>query len=102
MGCGFLESVYQECMEIEFAERGIPFEAQKELKLVYKERQLKQRYVPDFICYDKIIVELKAVSKLGDEHKVQTLNYLYATGQRLGLLINFGCYPKLEYKRMIV
>jgi GxxExxY protein len=102
MGCGFLEAVYQECLEIELYDRGIPFEARKELELDYKGRCLKQRYVPDFICYGKIIIELKAVDKIASEHKAQLLNYLHATGMRLGLLVNFGHHPKLEWKRMII
>ncbi|WP_035243736.1 GxxExxY protein [Desulfonatronovibrio hydrogenovorans] len=102
MGCGFLESVYQECLEIEFSDRGIPFDSQKELDLEYKGKRLKQRYMPDFVCYGKIIIELKAVDKIASEHKAQVLNYLHATGMRLGLLVNFGHHPKLEWKRMII
>jgi GxxExxY protein len=102
MGCGFLEPVYQECLDIEFEFQGIPFLSQQELKLKYRERELKQRYKPDFVCYDKIIVELKAVSKVTDEHRAQVLNYLYATGLKLGLLVNFGHYPKLEYERIVL
>jgi GxxExxY protein len=101
-GCGFLEPVYQECLEIEFEYQEIPFRSQPELKLRYRDRELKQRYKPDFVCYDKIIVELKAVSKLADEHRAQVLNYLNATGLKLGLLVNFGHYPKLEYERLIL
>jgi GxxExxY protein len=100
MGCGFLEAVYQECLEIELAHREIAFVAQKELKLTYRGRELRQRYVPDFICHDKIILEIKALSMLTDEHKSQVLNYLHATGMKLGLLVNFGHYPKLEYERV--
>jgi GxxExxY protein len=102
MGCGFLEPVYQECLEIEFEYQRIPFQSQQELKLRYRERELKQRYKPDFMCYDKIIVELKAVSKLTDEHRAQVLNYLNATGLKLGLLVNFGHYPKVEHERFIL
>jgi GxxExxY protein len=102
MGCGFLEPVYQECLEIEFEYQRIPFQAQQELKLSYRDRELEQKYKPDFVCYDKIIVELKAVSKLADEHRAQVLNYLSATGFKLGLLVNFGHYPKLEYERLIL
>jgi GxxExxY protein len=102
MGCGFLEPVYQECLKIELEYQGIPFEPQQELKLMYRGRELEQKYKPDFICYDKIIVELKAVSKLVDEHRAQVLNYLHATGFKLGLLINFGHYPKLEYERIVL
>lgn len=102
MGCGFLEPVYQECLKIEFEYRKIPFRSQPELKLTYRNRELEQKYKPDFICYDKIIVELKAVSKLIDEHRAQVLNYLNATGFKLGLLVNFGHYPKVEHERLIL
>lgn len=70
--------------------------------MAYKGRSLKQRYTADFICYDRIIVELKAVSALADEHRAQVLNYLNATGYKLGLLINFGHHPKLEYERLLL
>jgi len=102
MGCGFLESVYQECLEIEFEYQGIPFSSQKELKLTYRDKELKQTYRPDFICFDKIIIELKAISKLVKGHEAQVINYLNATGLKLGLLVNFGHYPKLEYKRIVL
>ncbi len=102
MGCGFLESVYQECLMMELQEQKIPFLAQSELKLFYKERLLKQIYKPDFICYDSIVVELKAVSDLTKEHQAQLFNYLNATKMRLGLLVNFGHYPKLEYERIVI
>jgi len=101
-GCGFLEQVYQECLEIELELRGIPFVAQMPLNLTYKGRLLTQTYKPDLICFDKVIVELKAVSKIVDEHRAQILNYLNATGIRVGLLVNFGHYPKLEYERLVV
>jgi len=102
MGCGFLEAVYQECMEKELRSRGIPFEAQRELQLSYKGSPLAQTYKPDFICHGKIIVELKAVKETTDEHRAQVFNYLKATGSRLGLLINFGHYPKTTVERIIV
>ena len=102
MGCGFLEAVYQECLEIELEHKGVPFVAQRELKLTYRERELRQRYVPDFVCYDRIILEIKALSQLTDEHNSQLLNYLHATDMELGLLVNFGHYPKLEYKRVVL
>ncbi len=101
MGCGFLEPVYQECMESELSTRNVPFRAQVELALAYKGRPLKQRYVPDLVCYDKIIVELKAVSSLTDEHRAQLHYYLKATGHRLGMLVNFGHHPKLEHERIV-
>lgn len=100
-GCGFVEPVYQECLEIEFEMQGIPFQAQQQLQLSYKGRKLKQVYIPDFVCFEQIIVEIKAVSKLCDEHRAQVHNYLKATGFRLGLLINFGSHPKLEYERIV-
>jgi GxxExxY protein len=100
MGCGFLEAVYQECLEIELADRGIPFVAKRQLELRYKERRLKQRYEPDFICHDKIILEIKAVSALTDEHRAQVQNYLRATQHRLGLLVNFGHHPLVESERI--
>jgi GxxExxY protein len=100
MGCGFLEAVYQECLEIELADRGVPFVPKHQLELNYKERRLKQRYEPDFICYDKIILEIKAVSTLSDEHRAQVQNYLRATGYRLGLLVNFGHHPLVESERI--
>ena len=101
-GCGFLEPVYHECLEIEFAYQRIPFISQHELKLIYRDQELKQRFKPDFVCFEKIIVELKAVSKLIDDHRAQVLNYLNAVGMNLGLLVNFGHYPKLEYERYIL
>ncbi|MGA2242113.1 MAG: GxxExxY protein [Verrucomicrobiota bacterium] len=101
-GNGFLETVYQECLEIEFAGRKIPFKVQPELSLTYKGRTLKSKFKPDFICYDKIVVELKAVTALTDEHRAQVQNYLRATGMKLGLLVNFGHYPKLEYERIVL
>ena len=99
-GCGFLEAVYQECLEIEFGMQGILYVPMKPLALSYKGRPLKQTYEPDFICMDKIIVEIKAVSALADEHRAQVLNYLNATGFKLGLLVNFGHYPKVEWERI--
>jgi GxxExxY protein len=100
-GCGFLEAVYQECLEIELASRNVPFKAQADLVLTYKGRTLRQTYRPDVICYEKIVVELKAVTALTDAHRAQVHNYLKATGMRLGLLVNFGHYPKLEYERIV-
>ncbi len=102
MGCGFLEAVYQECLEIEFENRNIPFISQQNLRLTYCNHDLKQRYTADFVCYDKIIVELKAVSELTDKHRAQIINYLNATKMKLGLLVNFGHYPKVEYERLVL
>ena len=102
MGCGFLETVYHECLGIELSHRNIPFTSQPRLSLSYRDRPLKQQYIPDFIIYDQIILELKALSHLADEHQAQLLNYLNAAGLNVGLLINFGHHPKLEYKRMVL
>jgi len=99
-GCGFLEEVYQECLEIELGIQGIPFSAQYPLKLSYKDRPLKKAYIPDFICDGKIIVELKAAKTIADEHRAQLQNYLKATGYKLGLLVNFGHYPQVQIERI--
>jgi GxxExxY protein len=100
-GCGFLEPVYQECMEIEFEHLKLPAVPKPYLALSYRGRTLKQKYQPDFICYGKIVLELKAVSQLVDEHRAQVLNHLNPTGLKLGLLVNFGHYPKLEWERIV-
>jgi GxxExxY protein len=101
-GSGFLEAVYQECMELELAGRKIPFHAQPQLALAYKGRPLKSKYTPDFICHDKIVLELKSVTALTDEHRAQVQNYLRATKFRLGLLVNFSHHPKVEYERIVL
>jgi GxxExxY protein len=102
LGHGFLEAVYQEALEIEFKRRSIPYEREKELKIAYDGVELRQTYKADFVCYDKIIVELKAVNALDDVHRAQVYNYLHATGFKLGLLYNFGCADELEKERIIV
>jgi len=101
MGCGFTEPIYQECLEIELGLQGIPFRAQDELRLVYKKHQLKKTFEPDFLCYELVVVEIKAVSELTDEHRAQVHNYLKATGFKLGLLVNFGHFPKVAYERIV-
>jgi GxxExxY protein len=101
-GHGFVEPVYQECLELELTSKTVPFEAQKALALDYKGTPLKHSYIPDLICHEKIIVELKAVSALTNNHRAQVLNYLKATGYRLGLLVNFGHHPRLEYERIVL
>jgi GxxExxY protein len=101
MGSGFLEAVYQECLAIEFEARGIPFSAEIPLPLTYKGRALHQSYKADFICFGLIIVELKALREIAPEHRAQTLNYLRATGLKLGLLVNFGCAPKARIERLV-
>jgi GxxExxY protein len=102
MGCGFLEAVYQECLQLEFALRGIPFQAQLPLDLIYKGERLNQVYKPDFICYERIIVELKAMKEIDNAHRAQVHNYLSATGMKLGLLVNFGRYPKAKVERIVL
>jgi len=100
-GCGFLETVYHECLEIELELQGIRFQSKAPQTLQYRRRTLVQTFTPDFVCYDKIIVEIKAVSALADEHRAQLLNYLSATGCKLGLLANLGHYPRMEYERLL-
>ena len=100
LGCGFLEAVYQEALEIEFKLRGIPFEREKELCIYYKNNKLTKTYQPDFICYDKIIVELKAVEQMNSVYYAQTLNYMKITGFKLGLLANFG-RKSLQVERLL-
>jgi GxxExxY protein len=100
-GNGFLEAVYQECLAIEFTERGIPFVEKPKLQIEYRGRKLKQFYEPDFLCFDQIILEIKAVKNLADEHRAQVINYLKSTGLPLGLLVNFGHYPGIESQRLV-
>jgi len=101
MGNGFLEAVYQECLEIEFELKEIPFLPQKPISLEYKKRKLKQKYMPDLICYDKIVVELKSVKKILPEHEAQLINYLKATKHKLGFLVNFSAFPKVDIRRFV-
>ena len=100
-GAGFSEAVYQECLELEQLLQSIPFQPKLELLLEYKGKPLRTKFVPDFICFQSIILEIKAVSALCDEYRAQVHNYLKATGFKLGLLVNFGHYPKLEYERIV-
>lgn len=102
MGCGFLEAVYQECLEIEFGLQSIPFRPQPDLLLTDKGRELKQRYRPDFNIDNRIIIEIKACSQLAPEHRAQLHNYLHATKYRLGMLVNFGHHPLLEHERIVI
>ena len=98
-GCGFTEPVYHECLGFEFRLQDIPAISKPRLQLEYKGMILAQQLEPDWLCYGEIIVELKAVVALADEHRAQIKNYLKATGKRLGLLVNFAHYPKLEWER---
>ncbi|MDR1585295.1 MAG: GxxExxY protein [Prevotellaceae bacterium] len=100
LGRGFIELVYQEALEMEFRERNIPFIPQAPIEVYYKKQKLKRNFIADFFCFDDILVEIKAVSKILPEHEAQIINYLKATNIQLGLLINFGA-EKLEYKRYL-
>jgi GxxExxY protein len=101
LGSGFLEAVYQEALAIELSSRTVPFVALKPLRVNYKGRALLKEYVADFVCFEQIIVELKALDRLTGREEAQLLNYLKATQLRVGLLINFGSIGKLEWKRMV-
>ena len=101
LGNGFLEAVYQESLNFEFSLRDVPYQEHPELRIMYKDQFLQQKYITDFIAYDQIVIELKVMKQLGPNEEAQLLNYLKATGMRLGLLINFGSSGKLEWKRMI-
>ena len=101
IGPGFPEAVYQECLAKEFTTLQVPFSQLHPLKLSYKGTPLDQCYQADFLCYDKIILEIKSVRRIADEHRAQTINYLKSTGIHLGLLVNFSHYPKIEYERFV-
>jgi GxxExxY protein len=102
LGSGFLESVYQEAMETELLSREIQFESQKPISIPYKGKKLKKEFIADLIVYGEILVELKTQDNLSGMEDAQILNYLKATGMKLGVLINFGCSPKLEWKRLVL
>jgi GxxExxY protein len=101
IGHGFLESVYQECLQRELTFRKIPFACQQQLRLYYRDELIEQTYRADFVCYDVIILEIKAVSDIAPAHKAQVLNYLKMSGLQLGLLVNFGHYPKATIDRIV-
>jgi len=101
LGSGFLEAVYQEALEIELKRRNIPFVSQQELEILYDGIPLTKKYIADFVCYEKIIIEIKAVSEITNQHKAQLINYLAATNFRVGLLVNFNSYPKAKIIRMV-
>ena len=90
LGCGFLERVYQDALEVEFRLRNIPYEREKSIQIVYKGEPLGEPYRADFVCYGKVIIELKSVSEILDVHRAQIINYLKATKMKLGFLVNFG------------
>jgi len=101
LGTGFLEAVYQEALEIELRRKSIPFAAQQVLEILYDGIPLSNKYIADIICYNKIIIELKAVTILTNQHKAQLMNYMAATGFKLGLLVNFNSFPKAEIIRIV-
>ncbi len=101
MGPGLSEKIYQECLELEMRMRGIPFEPQPILSIFYKERLLVHALKPDFLCYNGILVEIKAVKQLEDEHRAQIINYLKATQKELGFLVNFCSLPKVTIERYV-
>ena len=100
MGCGFLEGVYQEALEVEFGVQGIPYKAQPVVEILYKGKPLEKKYQPDFICFDDVIVEIKALEYLSGIEEAQIINYLNVTKLKVGLLINFGS-KSLEHKRFV-
>ena len=100
LGCGFLEAVYKESLERELSIQNIPYKAQVDVEISYKGKPLDKRYQPDFICFDEVIIEIKALDKLTGNEKAQIINYLKATGFKVGLLINFGA-RSLEYERFV-
>ena len=102
LGIGFLEPVYQESLAIEFNRRGIPFAREPTMRISYKEIELTKVYRPDFVCFGQIIAELKVQAGLTGIEEAQIINYLKITGMRVGLLINFGSRPTLEWRRFVV
>ena len=101
LGAGFLESVYQEALEIELRARKVPFVAQQAISVRYKGLTLKKQYFADLVCFERIIVEIKALPHLSGTERAQLLNYLKGTGFPIGILINFGSHGKLEWKRLV-
>ena len=102
LGPGFLEAVYQEALERELKERGIPFVAQQELTIQYKGQPLTKRYLCDLLCFDGVLVELKTIDKLTGREEAQVINYLKAANLPVGVLINFGAHGKLEWRRLVM
>lgn len=100
LGAGYLEAVYQEALALELEAAGVSFEREKGIDISYKGRILQKKYIADFLCFDEVIVETKALSALLPEHHAQVLNYLKATGKKVGLLVNFGA-PSLQWKRLV-
>ena len=101
LGNGFLEAVYQEAFEIELRNREIPFRSQVPLKITYKQQMLSKEYLADLVCFDSLVIELKAMARIGGNEEAQIINYLKATGIKVGLLINFGSAGRLEWKKIV-
>lgn len=102
MGSGLNEVIYHECLERELKSLDIPAAHEPKIELAYKGEKLSHYLVPDFVAYSKIIIELKALPRVDDIHRAQVQNYLRATGYTLGLLVNFGHYPKIEWERIVL
>jgi GxxExxY protein len=102
LGPGFLEPVYQQALGIELTERLIPFEQQKRFRIEYKGTVLEKEYIADFVCFDQVILEIKAVNQLAPVDWAQVINYLKVSKMRVGLLFNFGSVGKLEWKRLVI
>ncbi|HEX2971748.1 MAG TPA: GxxExxY protein [Tepidisphaeraceae bacterium] len=102
LGPGFLEAVYQEAIELELTDRGIPFESQKPITIGYKNHLLQKQYIADLVCYGALLAELKAIEILTTREESQLINYMKATGLRVGLLLNFGHPKNLDWKRMVL
>ncbi len=102
LGAGFLEEVYQESLERELSNRKIEFESQPKIQVFYKQIPLNKTYQADLVVLDKILVELKAIKNLTHDHEAQLINYLKATGKRVGYLVNFGSFPRLQWKRFVL
>ena len=100
LGCGFLESVYQEALALELRNRDVLFLKQERIEVFYKGRTLEKYFVVDFLCFGEIVVEIKALASISSEHEAQLLNYLKVSNHKVGILINFGT-EKLEFKRMV-
>jgi GxxExxY protein len=101
LGIGFLEAVYQEALEIELSRKNILFISQRQMEIIYDGIPLKNKYIADLVCYEKIIIELKSVSKINNQHKAQLMNYMTVSDYKLGLLVNFNYYPKAEIVRLV-
>ena len=101
LGCGFTEKVYQDALAVEFGESNIPFQREVEIRVTYRGKELPSTFIPDFVCFEKIIVELKAVKELDDMHRSQAYNYAKIAGYKLALLINFG-ESSLAYERLVL